>query len=108
MRRTPQTYKVTVQSRTLAKDSGGSSDKTWTTFSQPYMSITFPKSKEDDEGGRSVLTQEALFEAGYDSDTKNITAAMRFVHEGDTYLIKGIRKYGRNNAILFTTILKNG
>jgi len=109
MRFTENTYLVTVQSYTAARDqSGGEAPRVYTDFAVFYASVRYQSASERLEGDRNVETKKALFKARFDSDTKNITAKMRLVFNSSNWDITGVIFLGRDETIEITAIEKDG
>jgi head-tail adaptor len=94
--------KITIQQEVPgARDAGGGfSNKTWSTFSQPYGMIEYKKGSEGIRGSRDTELVKGIWRVRYDSDTKTITAKMRILdHDGEVWDIENVIKKGRDELI---------
>ena len=90
-------HNVYLQSKTTSNDAWGESIETWTTSSTATKCRMSPISNEmrmQSMGRFENVDYEAFFASG-----TNITTNNRVVYDGNTYLVRGVKKDSINHHI---------
>ena len=89
--------KIAVQKAITLNDEAGQPEKRWVLHSSPWAAFKVRRVAEQTESALPYNTRDAEFYVRYDGF---ITVEMRIIdEEGDVYLIKGLRPYGRREGL---------
>lgn len=88
---------ITIQSRSLAKQSSGQETETWSNFAASiWANISYGAAGEKYEADEKVSETEIIFTIRY---LASVNETMRVVYDSENYYIKSISRIGRQRYL---------
>ena len=93
--------RITIQSRTLAKDGAGQPVETWATLCTVWAHFESLRGKEPFEGQQFNAQRVSVFMIRWRDD---VDETMQIIFDGDTYNIQSIAEKGRREGLEITAL----